>query len=134
MTIYDEIKAKHGDGPAYPNRNDFTSYFGYAGGKPLGAFPTKDAAIKAGAAVTEKTFDEASYRAASDAYTAHQTAIGSDWQAALFADSPLNEATFKIVMAKAWEDGHSAGHGEVEIYLDELTVFAQKIIDAHDIF
>lgn len=128
-TIYDAVKAELGEGPAYASRNDFTSYHGYAGGRVIGKFDTKTAAIDAGAATTEKTFDDEGFMAARAAYQAHQTKVQEAWIARLKAENPdISDEVFNLVYAEAYERGHSAGYGEVELYLDDGLDLARKII------
>lgn len=130
MTLYDEIKAKHGDGPKWASRSDHTSYYGYAGGKTLGTFDTVQAAKDAGAVSTEKVFDEAAFKAAQAAHTAHQNMITSEWCDEMKNDSGLSDEVFALVYAMAYERAHSAGYNEVELYVDVYTDFATSIIKA----
>lgn len=91
----------------------------------------------------------ADYRAHADAMEAYETAlsvsikartdaqneqnrIAGIWRDKLRNDhSNLNEATFNACYSKAYEDGHSAGYGEVRSCMDDIADFAEKIIAAN---
>ena len=131
MSIYDDVKAEFGAGPAYANKSDFTTVFGYKGGQVIGEFPNKADATAAGATVTESNFDDIAFRAAQTAYHDHQAKISAEWNARVRAQYPeVNDAVFALVSAKAWQDGHSSGHGEVEIYTSDYVDFAMQVIEA----
>lgn len=42
----------------------------------------------------------------------------------------LNEEQHGIVYAEAWEQGHSSGYGEVEMYYGEFAEMARKLLAA----
>lgn len=131
MSTYDNVKAEMGDGPAYPNKADFTTYFGYKAGNPLGTFPDRDAAVKAGAVTIEKNFDKDGYEVARTAYRNHEKMMGDEWRRSVRAEYPeVNDKVFELAMAKAWSDGHAYGHGEVELHLADEIEFALKVIAA----
>ena len=44
--------------------------------------------------------------------------------------SYLNDAVFSLCYSKAWEDGHSAGHDEVESHMQDVVRFAEEVIRA----
>jgi hypothetical protein len=129
MSIFDQVKAELGDGPAYVRRTDFTKYHGYANGKNIGTFDTKGEAIEAGAKTTEKVIDEDGFEVARDAYQAHQAKIMQIWKDRLRADNDdISNEVFDLVYDKAYDDGHSSGMSEVELQLDEGLDLARKIL------
>lgn len=129
--IYDNIKAELGDGPPYPNRITFTTYYGYKTGVVIGQFATAQEALAAGATTTEKSLDEKAFRAANNAYRLHQQRLGEAFYARLRAEHPdLSDAVFALVYGKAYEDGHSAGFQEVELYVNTIADFACQIMAA----
>lgn len=133
MSIYDQVVADMGIGPKYTSRKDYTKYFGYAAGNVIGKFDSTDEAKKAGAATTEKVFDKDAYDAANDAYRAHNTNIMQEWTRRLKVEhSEVNEATFNILYAAAYDDSHSYGLHEVEQKLGDYVELANKIIAAQE--
>ena len=42
----------------------------------------------------------------------------------------FNETISKIILEKAWEEGHAYGYHEVNLYIDELAEMVEKIIKA----
>ena len=44
--------------------------------------------------------------------------------------SGLNNEVFNLCYDQAWERGHSAGHDDVESYMQDVVSFAEKIIKA----
>ena len=44
--------------------------------------------------------------------------------------SDLNNEVFNLCYDQAWERGHSAGHDDVESYMQDVVSFAEKIIKA----
>ena len=131
MSMYDTVKEELGAGPPYASRGSFSQHYGYAKGKSLGLFPTIDDAKAAGASTTEKHFDEDGYKAARDAYNLHQKAIADETMKRLRADyREVNDAVFDLAYGLAYERGHDAGLGEVELYLSDYVEFAVKVIAA----
>jgi hypothetical protein len=131
MSIWDEVKAEYGEGPEYPPKANFRSYIGYAGGKCVGTFPTRTDANASGAKVVEEVFDADGYEAARQAYQERRIAAEAAWYKRVRAEYPeVNNATYSIIYARAWGEGHGAGYGEVEIYILEYVQFAQDIIKA----
>jgi hypothetical protein len=131
MSIYEDIKTAAGAAPAYPHKNEFTSVFGYAYGQSIGSFPNKAAAEKAGAKTTEAAFDAPAFDAAKALYDAHYSAILTEWKARVRAEYPeINDKVFALIDGLAYEDGHSAGYHEVELYIDKYAEFAKAVIAA----
>ena len=131
MSTYDKVKAEFGAGPAYASRKDFTKIWGYRKGESLGLFDNTDDAAAKGATATEKYFDEEGYKTAVLAYSDHQKAIAAEWNKRVRAEYPeVNDAVFALAMGLADERGHSAGYGEVELYLTDYIDFAVKVIKA----
>lgn len=131
MSIYDAVKQEMGDGPAWPSRPAFTTYYGYSQGEPLGAFSTERKAQLAGATVTEMAFDEEGYKEARRAARAHEQLIDDEWRRRVRAEYPsLNDGVFDIVLERAWDEGHASGYGEVETRLADVVDFAEQVIRA----
>jgi hypothetical protein len=129
MSTFDKVAAELGDGPKYARRSDFTKYHGYADGENIGTFDTITEAFDAGAKTTEKVFDEVGCRAADSAYREHQARIVQTWMDRLKAENKdISDEVFSLVYADAYERGHSCGHNEVELYLEEGLDLARKII------
>ena len=42
----------------------------------------------------------------------------------------FNETISKIILEKAWEEGHAYGYHEVNLHIDELAEMVEKIIKA----
>ena len=42
----------------------------------------------------------------------------------------FNETISKIILEKAWEEGHAYGYHEVNLHIDELSEMVEKIIKA----
>jgi hypothetical protein len=130
MAYYSEITAAAGDPPPYPRREDFTTHFAYAGGKPLGSFPTIAEANKAGAVVTEKIFAKDRFEAAQKLRADFNQKIVDEWFARVRADYPhVSDALFNAAYHEAYSDGHSYGYDEVEMYVSDYIDFALKVID-----
>lgn len=128
---YDDAKEAIGPGPKMPCKGEFTVYFGYAKGTTIGSFSSKDEAMAAGATTTERSFDQEGYDAAVKAYRDHNTLIMDEWIARMRAEhSDLNDEVFNITYGMAYENGHSSGLHEVELYVDDFAEFAKKVIAA----
>lgn len=129
MSIYETVKDELGSGPPYASRPSFTKHYGYAKGESLGLFATIDDAKTAGATTTEKHFDTDAFDAARFAYATHQQAIMDEWMKRLRAEYPeVNAAVFDLAYSLAYDRGHSAGYGEVELYLSDYIDFAVQVI------
>ena len=130
MGYFSELTAAAGKAPAYPRRENFTSHYGYAGGKPLGSFPSIAAANKAGAVATEKVFDKERFEAAQKIRTDFNQKIVDEWFAKVRADYPhVSDALFNAAYHEAYSDGHSYGYDEVEMYVSDYIDFALKVIE-----
>lgn len=66
---------------------------------------------------------------------AKEAAVHAAHYTRLYEDSGqplgLNEAQHGIVYALAWEQGHSSGYAEVEMYYGEFAELARKILAAN---
>lgn len=40
----------------------------------------------------------------------------------------FNDTISKLILDKAWEDGHAYGYNEVNLHIDELAEMVEKII------
>jgi hypothetical protein len=133
MSTYEEVKAELGDGPPYVRRSDFNRVFGYSKGAYLGEFRTVEEAFAEGATATEAVCDEDAYKLAHESYATHLKKVYDEWRRRVRSQYvDVNDAVFEIIFAKAWEDGHSAGYGEVELYVDDYVDFATGIIAASE--
>ena len=133
-SIYEKVKARFGAGPSYPNRAEYKSVIGYKAGETLGVFPDIAAAKGAGAAVTERSFDDAGFRAEKAIWENHQNMIVSTWYEEVRNEYPeVNDALFSVIYNKAYDRGHSCGYSEVELYIYEYVEFAKDIIKANAI-
>lgn len=129
MSIYSDVLKEIGETAPYPSRKDFTKFHGYARGNPIGMFGSVKEAKEAGAISTEQTFDEEGYGAAKAAYAADQKKVVDTWYARVRAEySDLTDTVFSLVHRNAYEDGHSSGYGEVEIYIDKYADFAREVL------
>jgi hypothetical protein len=130
-SIYDAVTTEAQPAPAYVRRADYKKWYGYRGGENLGLFDSVSDAKAAGAVSTEEKFDQAGFDAAQAVYSAWSTKVGEEYSRRLRAEYPeLNDAVYAIVYGQAWEDGHSAGHSEVENYMIGYADMAQRIIAA----
>jgi hypothetical protein len=131
VSIWDEVKKAFGEGPRYPARHQFTKWLGYAGGEFKGEFSTALDAEKAGVRTTERVVDDEGFLAARRLYDAHESALMEEWKRRVRAQHPgVNDAVFELVYSKAYEDAHSDGMSEVELYVDDYVGFATSIIKA----
>ena len=91
----------------------------------------------------------ADYRAHADAMEAYESALAAKvtarqaawneqnrilgiWKEKLRSEySHLNDATFNACYSKAYDEGHSAGYGEVRNAMWEVVEFAETIIEAN---
>jgi hypothetical protein len=128
---YDDVLKEAGEAPPYVSKKDFTTVWGYAGGKVLGSFPDREAAIKAGAITTDKTTDEEKYSAAQEVYRKFHADVQTEWMKRMRADHPeVNDAVFDIAYSEAYDRGHSAGYTEVENYIGDYVSLAVRFIEA----
>lgn len=66
------------------------------------------------------------------AYRDKKIALEQVWRNKLREEhSNLNDATFELVYAMAYERGHSSGYYEIRNYMDDLDTFATNIIKAN---
>lgn len=128
---YDDVVKEAGEAPAYPHKTQFTTVWGYSGGKVLGSFPSRDEAVKAGAKTTDKTTDEEKYAAAQAVYRKFHSDIHAEWMKRMRADYPeVNDAVFDIAYSEAYDRGHSSGFTEVENYIGEYVRLAVRFVKA----
>ena len=134
---YREIAATH-KAMARPSREDFMTFYAYKKGKCVAEEKSRDAAIESAklagidGVTIEKDVDGAAYAVAMKLYNDYVSAISKEWYDEVREDhSYLNDETFKLVYDKAYSDGHSCGHDEVQLYIDDIAEFAQKIIEAN---
>ena len=117
---------------SYPLKANFTVYFGYATGKALGCYASRQEAIDAGAATVEKCLDESAFRAAEQLYRDNEAAKSHVWHSELRCEySQLNDATFNAIYSYAYDRGHSYGMDEVASHMIELENLAEMIIKAN---
>lgn len=65
-------------------------------------------------------------------YRAVRQGLDTIWKEKLREEYPnLNDATFLECYVKAFDDGHSAGYGEVRNCMIDIADFAEKIIAAN---
>jgi len=128
---YDDVLREAGPVPPFAFKKDFTTVWGYAGGKVLGSFPDREAAIKAGAITTDKTVDEEKLAAAETTYRKFLTDVQTEWMKRMRADYPeVNDAVFDLAYNAAYERGHSSGYTEVENYIGDYVRLAIKFVEA----
>lgn len=77
--------------------------------------------------------DFISNRTELDAYKVNRSAIIAEIQGQFLSElraeySDLDDVTFNLVYAYAYEDGHSAGYDEVAIYVGKYAEFANKVL------
>lgn len=129
MRSYTDIKASFPEIP-YKSRGDFTAYFGYTKGAVLGSFPSKQAAIDAGATTTEKNIDEDGYRAWQAEYRNFNDRVMAAFQKEVRDQYPeMSDAMFNHIWQAAYDHGHNAGHDEVAAYFDTFYDFAMKVVE-----
>lgn len=76
--------------------------------------------------------DIMAYEDAERIYRHQRTVLEGIWKEKLRGEHyHLNDATFNVCYSKAYDDGHSAGYGEVRNTMWEVVDFAEKIIEAN---
>ena len=76
--------------------------------------------------------DMVAYADAERIYRHQRTVLEGIWKEKLRGEhSHLNDDTFNACYSKAYDDGHSAGYGEVRNAMWEVVEFAEKIIEAN---
>lgn len=76
--------------------------------------------------------DMEEYKTKVQGYTVLRDRITEIWMQKLRKEyRHLNDATFNLIYAEAYERGHSCGYSEVRSYLDDYDTLATNIINAN---
>ncbi len=124
----DLMKAMHAE---YPNREDFTTYYAYKGGKSK-LFQTRNEASEY-SEILEINFDKQAYDAAYKKYYEIQHAASDKVIQAMkselgYGDNEKDTKLFNLIYSKADEAGHSSGFDEIYNYLLEFDDLVRRAI------
>lgn len=71
------------------------------------------------------------YEKANDLYYDKLDEVNTKWHEEIRKDYDyLNDEQYGFVYSQAYDDGHSYGYGEVEIYLDRYAIMVRNCLDA----
>lgn len=128
--IVDQVVAEDGGAHSYPSRSKHVTHYLTHKGQLVDS-STDPETLKGRPGVVEKVTDEDAFKAAELAYRNQQRRINDLWKAELRAEyMDLNDETFEVVYAAAYERGHSTGMDEVAELMEDVHEFAMKLIRA----
>lgn len=116
----------------YPRKSDYTTYWSYKAGQAKKFDNYEDA--KAFSKNIEEIFDHESYRKAMDKYNnirskSEDAVIDLMKQELGFKNTKLDNQLFDLIYEIAYNKGHSSGYDRIFEELEELSDFANKIVD-----
>lgn len=120
---HDEYRTKYTTTLDWPEKANYTMYFVYRAGEVLFSGNVEEYhAVKdmLGAnTVIERSVDDEAFKDARRAYAADQSRLTEQFRQDLFVEhnvvtNPKRDKCFSL----AWDQGHSAGYGEVASYFD----------------